>query len=296
MCGDRSDYLTQTSQGVSRTSDSERQSVLRCGDASIESSDADAPCDSVRFPGEFVALCAGRARDWYHPSFHQFSVLQRAVRDLSAAAEETVRREVPPEDRPALTRLEPLADGALSLRPPTLRRPRREAELQQLVVALDGACPLVAGGSCGSHVTPSALSAARHLGPHADRVARAASSDVGSAATGDAPEDALVTAASPDRDGHGDSSERSLPHQVSEWSCVPVGGWLRSLGLAQYADAFVARSVDGARLLGLTEQAMEDEPDVGLDVATSKPACWVSASRHSPADLSASWTASVPHS
>ncbi|KAF0288512.1 Fatty acid oxidation complex subunit alpha [Amphibalanus amphitrite] len=90
----------------------------------------------------FVALCAGRARDWYHPSFHQFSVLQRAVRDLSAAAEETVRRELPPEDRPALTRLEPLADGALSLRPPTLRRPRREAELQQLVVALDGACPL----------------------------------------------------------------------------------------------------------------------------------------------------------
>ncbi|XP_043229178.1 NAD(+) hydrolase tir-1-like isoform X1 [Amphibalanus amphitrite] len=154
----------------------------------------------------------------------------------------------------------------------------------------------MAGGSCGSHVTPSALSAACHLEPHADRVARAASSDVGSAATGDAPEDALVTAASPDRDGHGDSSERSLPHQVSEWSCVPVGGWLRSLGLAQYADAFVARSVDGARLLGLTEQAMEDEPDVGLDVATSEPACWVSASRHSPADLSASWTASVPHS
>ncbi|XP_043196643.1 uncharacterized protein LOC122367526 isoform X2 [Amphibalanus amphitrite] len=123
-------------------------------------------CD-VRFPGEFVALCAGRARDWYHPSFHQFSVLQRAVRDLSAAAEETVRRELPPEDRPALTRLSPLTDGALSLRPPTLRRPRREAELltqlQQLAVALDGACPLVLDGSCGSHVTPSALLAPGEL-------------------------------------------------------------------------------------------------------------------------------------
>ena len=42
-----------------------------------------------------------------------------------------------------------------------------------------------------------------------------------------------------------------------------MGGWLRSLCLAQYADAFVARSMDGARLLGLTEQAMEDEPGVG---------------------------------
>ncbi|XP_043201091.1 uncharacterized protein LOC122369968 isoform X2 [Amphibalanus amphitrite] len=111
---------------LSRTSGSERQSVLGCEDAPFESSDGDAPCDSVRFPGEFVALCAGRARDWYHPSFHQFSVLQRAVRDLSAAVKETVRRELPPEDLPALTRLEPLADGALSLRPPTLRRPRRE--------------------------------------------------------------------------------------------------------------------------------------------------------------------------
>ncbi|XP_043236358.1 uncharacterized protein LOC122388913 [Amphibalanus amphitrite] len=147
------------------------------------------------------------------------------------------------------------------MRPPTLRRPRREAELltqlQQLAVALDGACPLVLDGSCGSHVTPSALLAPGEL-------------DAAASTTG------LLA--------------------VSEWSCVPVGGWLRSLGLAQYADAFVARSVDGARLLGLTEQAMEDEPDVGLDVATSKPACWVSASRHSPADLSASWTASVPHS
>ncbi|KAF0298591.1 Fatty acid oxidation complex subunit alpha [Amphibalanus amphitrite] len=143
------------------------------------------------------------------------------------AAEETVRRELPPEDRPALTRLSPLTDGALSLRPPTLRRPCREAELltqlQQLAVALDGACPLVLDGSCGSHVTPSALLAPGEL-------------DAAASTTG------LLA--------------------VSEWSCVPVGGWLRSLGLAQYADAFVARSVDGARLLGLTEQAMEDEPDI----------------------------------
>ncbi|KAF0290863.1 WD repeat, SAM and U-box domain-containing protein 1 [Amphibalanus amphitrite] len=57
---------------------------------------------------------------------------------------------------------------------------------------------------------------------------------------------------------------RPAPTQVSEWTCDQVGGWLRSLGLAQYADAFAARSVDGARLLELTEQAMEDELGVEL--------------------------------
>ncbi|XP_043236313.1 uncharacterized protein LOC122388888 [Amphibalanus amphitrite] len=86
---------------------------------------------------------------------------------ISVPPPRRLRRELPPEGLPALTRLEPLADGALSLCPPTLRRPRWEAELltqlQQLAVALDGACPLVLDGSCGSHVTPSALSAPGEL-------------------------------------------------------------------------------------------------------------------------------------
>ncbi|KAF0295917.1 Endoplasmic reticulum membrane-associated RNA degradation protein [Amphibalanus amphitrite] len=194
--------------------------VLGCEDASVESSDAGAPCDRARCPGEFGALCAGRARDWYHPSFHQFSVLQRAVRDLSAAAEETVRRELPPEGRPALTRLEPLADGALSLRPPTLRRPRREAELltqlQQLVAALDGAWRRAAtAGATWRRLQEAGQLRSRQRatwGRMQSALPELHRLTAGLLRLVTRQMDGLATAAStdPDGDGGGDSSGRSL--------------------------------------------------------------------------------------
>ncbi|XP_043240421.1 uncharacterized protein LOC122390985 isoform X2 [Amphibalanus amphitrite] len=220
VCGDPSSHLTPTSQCVRRTSDG---SVLGCEDASVESSDAGAPCDRARCPGEFGALCAGRARDWYHPSFHQFSVLQRAVRDLSAAAEETVRRELPPEGRPALTRLEPLADGALSLRPPTLRRPRREAELltqlQQLVAALDGAWRRAAtAGATWRRLQEAGQLRSRQRatwGRMQSALPELHRLTAGLLRLVTRQMDGLATAAStdPDGDGGGDSSGRSLTRQ-----------------------------------------------------------------------------------
>ena len=42
-----------------------------------------------------------------------------------------------------------------------------------------------------------------------------------------------------------------------------MGGWLRSLGMAQYTAAFSDGSVDGAQLLELTEDRMEHELGVG---------------------------------
>ena len=95
-------------------------------------------------PGDFSQLCAARAQAWYHPSFHQFSVLQRAVGRLCDLAESTLNSELTggesTAERPPLA---PLRDAVLSLRPPSLRRPRRESELltvlQQLVSALETA-------------------------------------------------------------------------------------------------------------------------------------------------------------
>ena len=42
-----------------------------------------------------------------------------------------------------------------------------------------------------------------------------------------------------------------------------MGVWLRSLGLAQYSAQFSEHSVDGARLLELTEEELETELAVG---------------------------------
>ena len=51
--------------------------------------------------------------------------------------------------------------------------------------------------------------------------------------------------------------------QVCDWRCDQVGGWLRSLGLAQYAARFAELAVDGGALLELTEQRLETELGVG---------------------------------
>ena len=140
-CGDQSEAWTDGGdQSQVRTSGGDQSGTVDSGDQ-LETRTSGS--DQSNCPeGAFNELCSARARVWYHPSFYQFSVLQRAVRRLCDVAETTARSELSLSDPPPPP-LVSLAEGALSLRPPALRRPRWEAELltwlQQLVAALETA-------------------------------------------------------------------------------------------------------------------------------------------------------------